>query len=51
MVTSQTDDEAADSIEVVYDVISEEHIVYELVTTPFEFSDIDDENSNGNEHF
>ena len=42
----KADDEAADSIKVVCDVISEEHTIYKLMTTPFEFSQIDDENSN-----
>ena len=49
-VTFQTDDEAADSIKAVCDVISQEHTTYKLMTTPIEFPDVD-ENSDGKKDF
>ena len=49
-VTFQTDDKAADSAKAVGDVISEKHTIYKLITTPFEFPEID-ANSDGREEF
>ena len=50
--TFPIDDEPADSMKVVCNVVSEEHIIYEKVITPFEFPDIDDDKkSNGNKRF
>ena len=49
-VAFKTDDEAADSIKVVRDDISEEHI-FKLVTTTFEFPDIVNKHSKENKPF